>query len=51
MREYYEKTRYGWMLHSRLVKMRRSMGQVRRWSLRRNLRKWLEECEKKEVEK
>jgi len=42
--DYYEKTSVGWVLHSKMVHLRRSMGQYKRYSLRRNLRKWMELC-------
>jgi hypothetical protein len=44
--DYYEKTETGWMLHSQIVKMRRSIGQSKRYSKRRVLKQWMKECKK-----
>jgi hypothetical protein len=44
--DYYEKTAVGWILHSQIVKIRRSVGQYARWNKRRILMEWLKGCEK-----
>lgn len=47
--DYYEKTPVGWMLHSQMVKIRRSIGQYGRWNKRRILERWMKECQKRRI--